>query len=157
MQYENREMPFYRDKAWGIFYWNRTVRPKKDIHYWATACGVRGGREISFSLGFGTADSSHGTENAFFINGKLHKLELVTFQLSPSGWLKPWRFTSNDFRLEMVFYPIQHYAHKNYVLNQSCRVHQVYGFFSGRATLDDGSNVQFERITGLVEKRRTKH
>ncbi|MDR3300919.1 MAG: DUF2804 domain-containing protein [Spirochaetaceae bacterium] len=156
MQYENIEMPFKKGRAWGIFYWNRIVRPKKDVHYWAAGCGLVNTREVNFSIGYGTADSSCGTENAFFVNGKLHKLELVTFQLSPLGWLQPWKFTSNDFRLEMAFYPIQQYTRKNYIFNQLYKVQQVYGFFSGSITLDDGSRLQFERITGLVEKRKTK-
>jgi hypothetical protein len=156
MQYENIEMLFRKGKAWGIFYWNRIARPKEDVHYWAAGCGIANSREISFSIGYGTADSSCGTENAFFVKGILHKLQLVTFQFSPAGWLQPWKFTSNDFRLKMVFYPIQQYTRKNYILNQSYGVQQVYGFFSGSITLDDGSCFQFERITGLVEKRTTK-
>jgi hypothetical protein len=155
MQYENIEMAFNKGKAWGVFYWNRIARPKSDVHYWATGCGQQDGRELSFSFGYGMADSSFGTENAFFVNGKLHKLELVTFQISPVGWLKPWKFTSNDFRLEMSFFPIQQYTRKNYVLTQSYSVQQAFGFFSGKVKLEDGSVVRFDRITGLVEKKKT--
>jgi hypothetical protein len=155
MQYENIEMAFNKGKAWGIFYWNRIARPKNDVHFWAAGCGRQDGRVLSFSIGYGTADSASGTENVFFVNGKLHKLELVTFQHSPVGWLKPWKFTSNDFRLEMTFFPIQQYARKNYLLNQSYQVRQAFGFFSGKVKLDDGSIVQFDRITGLVERKKT--
>jgi hypothetical protein len=156
MQYENIEMAFSKGKAWGIFYWNRIARPRNDVHLWATGCGRQDGRELSFSIGYGASDSSSGTENAFFVNGKPHKLELVTFQSSPAGWLKPWKFTSNDFRLEMSFFPIQQYARKNYLLNQAYQVQQAFGFFSGTVKLDDGSVVQFNRITGLVEKKKTR-
>jgi hypothetical protein len=155
MQYENTEMAFNKGKAWGVFYWTRIARPKTDMHYWAAGCGMSGGREIGFNLGYGMADSSAGTENAFFINGKLHKLELVTFQSSPAGWLKIWKFTSSDFRLDMVFYPVQQFARKSYMLQQLYRTRQVFGFFSGCIALDDGTKFHFERITGLVEQRNT--
>ncbi|MDR2865167.1 MAG: DUF2804 domain-containing protein [Spirochaetaceae bacterium] len=156
MQYENMEMAFNRGKAWGIFYWSRITRPLKDVHYWAAGCGLWDGQELSFNIGYGTVDNSYGTENAFFVNGKMHKLELVTFQASPSGWLKPWKFTSNNFRLEMTFYPVQQYSRKNHVFYQLYQVRQVYGFFSGRVTLDDNTIAQFDRISGIIERRETK-
>jgi hypothetical protein len=41
------------------------------------------------------------------------------------------------------------------MLQQVYRARQVFGFFSGRVTLDDGTKFHFERITGLVERRDT--
>jgi hypothetical protein len=156
MQFENIEMAFNKNKAWGIFYWHRSARPKVDVHYWAAGCGLLSdGRQISFNTGYGSVDSFSGTENGFFINGILNKLELVTFKVSAEGWLKPWKFTSNDFRLEMSFYPVQKCYKKNYMLNQSTRVQQAYGFFSGKVKLDDGNEVYFEKITGIVERKKT--
>ncbi|MDR2481739.1 MAG: DUF2804 domain-containing protein [Spirochaetaceae bacterium] len=157
MQFENTDMAFYKDRAWGIFYWNRIVRPKSDIHYWAAGCGLYNGRQISFNLGYGTDNFVFGTENAFFIDGVLYKLELVTFQISPVSLLKPWNFTSNDKCLEMTFFPLQEHYHSHYIFFRSDVTHQIFGFFSGRLTLTDGSIVYFNKITGITELRKTKH
>jgi hypothetical protein len=107
IQFGGQELVFTRGNGWGIFDWNRGVRPRSDVLFWAAGCGQSGGKQASFSVGYNSADSAQGTENAFFINGRLHKLDQVTFHISPSNWLLPWRFTSNDKRLEMIFAPHQ--------------------------------------------------
>jgi hypothetical protein len=157
MQFENTDMAFIRDKAWGIFYWNRMTRPKRDLHYWAAGCGAQNGKQIGFNLGYGTDDSTFGTENGFFINGILHKLELVTFQFSTTSWMDPWTFTSSNNNLEMNFFPLQKKEQSNFFLFHSDRTQQIFGFFSGRLILDDGSILNFKKITGIVERRRTRN
>ncbi|MDR2658563.1 MAG: DUF2804 domain-containing protein [Spirochaetaceae bacterium] len=157
MQFENKPHLFNKGRAWGIYEWIRNVRPKKDIHYWASACGMHKGRQIGFNVGYGSADSSAGTENAFFVNGVLHKLDQVTFKISPSNWLEPWHFTSNNERLEMNFVPIQRNFYQNNFLFYSLRVRQFFGFFSGRVVLDDGVAINFNNITGFAERRKTNN
>jgi hypothetical protein len=156
IQFGTLELVFTKGKAWGIFDWNRGVRPRTDIHYWAAACGLCEGRQIGFSIGYGSADSSQGTENAFFIDGKIHKLDQVTFHISPSNWMLPWHFTSNDNRLEMEFTPHQERVERNQMLVFSQRRRQVCGFFSGKVVLEDGSQMIFDNITGLAERRKTR-
>ncbi|MDR2477215.1 MAG: DUF2804 domain-containing protein, partial [Treponema sp.] len=107
IQHGTAEIIFTRGNAWGIFDWNRGVRPRSDTRYWAAACGASEDRLISINVGYGSEDSSSCTENAFFTEGRLHKLDQVTFHIPPVNWLSPWRFTSNDNRLEMTFVPHQ--------------------------------------------------
>ncbi|MDR1147499.1 MAG: DUF2804 domain-containing protein [Spirochaetaceae bacterium] len=155
MQFENKPLLFNKGRAWGIYEWARIARPKKDIHYWAAACGMYKGQQIGFNVGYGSADSTAGTENAFFVNGVLHKLDQVTFKISPSNWLEPWHFTSNNNRLEMTFIPVQHNSYQNNFLFYSLRTRQFFGFFFGKITLDDGSLLHFNNITGITERRKT--
>jgi hypothetical protein len=156
MQFGSSELVFTKDNAWGIFDWNRGVRPRSDIRFWAAACGLSGGRRVSFNVGYGSADSSQGTENAFFVDGKLHKLDQVTFHISPSNWIEPWRFTSNDKRLEMVFTPDQERIDTRNMFFHSLKLWQLCGSFSGKVVLDDGEEMEFQNITGFAERRRTR-
>ncbi|MDR0553672.1 MAG: DUF2804 domain-containing protein [Treponema sp.] len=156
MQLGASELFFAKGGAWGILDWNRGSRPRSDIRFWAAACGSSGGRQIGFSVGYGSADSSLGTDNAFFVDGMLHKLDQVTFHISPSNWLLPWRFTSNDNRLEMIFVPHQERFEHNQVLLHSLKRRQVCGSFSGKVILDDGSPLVFENVTGMAERRKTR-
>jgi hypothetical protein len=156
VQYGTAELVFTQGNAWGIFDWNRGVRPRRDFRFWVSACGISEGRLIGLSAGYGSADSSLGTENAFFVDGKLHKLDQVTFHVSPSNWLLPWRFTSNDNRLEMVFTPHQERVERNRLLFYSLSRRQFCGFFSGRVVLDDGSLMEFQNITGFAEQKKTR-
>jgi hypothetical protein len=157
IQFGGAELVFTRDNAWGMLDWIRGVRPRADVHYWAAACGLSENRLVGFNVGYGLADSSMGTENAFFLDGKLHKLDQVTFHIPPSNWLEPWRFTSNDRRLEMNFVPHQEQAEVNRILLYSLKRRQVCGSFSGRVVLDGGEELEFSDITGFAERRKTKH
>ncbi|MDR1971688.1 MAG: DUF2804 domain-containing protein [Treponema sp.] len=155
VQFGSSELVFTRGNAWGIFDWNRGVRPRSDVRFWAAACGIERGRQLSFSVGYGSTDSAEGTENAFFVDGKLHKLDQVTFHINPANWLLPWRFTSNDGRLEMTFNPSQERVERTGLVFFSMTRRQFCGSFSGKVILDDGSELGFHEITGFAERVKT--
>jgi hypothetical protein len=156
IQFGGTEIIFTRGNAWGILDWNRCIRPKADIRYWAAACGYSFGKQLSFCAGYSWADFSLGTENGFFVDGKLHKLDQITFHIPLTNWLSPWRFTSNDNRLEMSFYPHQERIdRKRFFFHNSVR-RQVFGFFSGKAQLDDGSVIEFQNLTGFAERSKVR-
>jgi len=156
IQLSSLEIVFTRGNAWGILDWTRCVRPRSDIRYWAAACGIISGRQLSFCVGYSGTDSSLGTENGFFIDGKLHKLDQVTFHIPLSDWLSPWRFTSNDNRLEMTFLPHQERIDRRRFFFYNSTRRQIYGFFSGRVQLDDGSEIEFQNLTGFAERSKMR-
>jgi len=156
VQLGSTEIVFTKGNGWGILDWNRGARPRSDIRYWAAGCGVSGDRHIGICAGYSWADSSAGTENGFFVDGKLHKLDAVTFHIPPVNWLAPWRFTSNDSRLEMTFSPHQERIERGGLFFHHSTRRQVYGFFSGKALLDDGSLIEFQNITGFAERVKTR-
>jgi hypothetical protein len=156
MQFGAAELVFTKDKAWGILDWNRGLRPRSDVHYWAAACGLAGERQVGFTVGYCSADASQGTENAFFLEGRLHKLDQVTFHISPANWLLPWHFTSNDNRLEMTFIPHQERIGSSRMFFHSLKRRQVCGSFSGKVILDDGAALEFQDLMGFAERRKTR-
>ena len=150
-----QDLVFSGGNSWGIYEWNRGVRPRNDVRFWAAGCGRSGGRHVGISVGYDSSDSAFNTENAFFLDGVIHNLDQVTFQISPSNWLLPWRFTSNDSRLEMIFAPHQERNESHQVLFQSFKRRQVFGAFSGKVVLDNGSEFEFQNISGIAERRKT--
>ncbi|MCL2764042.1 MAG: DUF2804 domain-containing protein [Treponema sp.] len=156
IQFGSSEIIFNRGNAWGIMDWYRCVRPKADIRYWAAATGQSDGRQLGFCVGYSSADSSQGTENGFFIDGRLHKLDQVTFHIPLSNWLSEWRFTSNDNRLEMVFNPHQERMDRRRMFFHYSARRQIFGFFSGKVHLDDGTVVEFQNLTGFAERSKTR-
>ena len=156
VQFGSTEIYLTKDNAWGIYDWKREARPKRDVRYWASACGNASGRLAGFNIGYGSADTSAGTENAFFLDGKIHKLDQVTFHIPSADWLEEWKFTSNDKRLEMTFSPFQERIERRNFLFHSVKCRQVCGTFSGRVILDDGSPLAFWNITGFAERRKTR-
>jgi len=157
LQLGNEELNFTRGNAWGILDWSRGVRPRRDIRYWAGACGLAAGRQFAFSLAYGSSDASLGTENALFLDGGLHKLNQVTFHISPRDWLQPWRFAADDKRLEMTFEPALERPERMGVLFNARKRHQVFGRFTGKAVLDDGETIEFAGLPGFAERCKTYH
>jgi len=156
IQFGSSEIIFTRGNAWGIFEWKRSSRPKADIRYWAAACGMSGEKLLGFCAGYSWADFSQGTENGFFVDGYLHKLDQVTFHIPLSDWLSPWRFTSNDNRLEMTFHPHQERIDRHRLFFYNYTRRQVFGFFSGKVRLDDGSEIEFQNLTGCAERSKMR-
>jgi hypothetical protein len=159
IQFGAQELIFPQGKSSGIFEWNRGVRPRGDVHFWAgasgTAAGPHAGAGFGFSVGYGDIDARAGTENAVFVDGKLHKLDQVTFHISPADWMEPWRFTSNDNRLEMIFTPLQERVERKSFFFHSLHRRQFFGSFSGRVILDDGTLLEFSELSGMAERRKS--
>jgi hypothetical protein len=152
IQFGIAEIIFSQGKSWGILEWSRGSRPRSDVRWWASACGHAGENRIGFSVGYGGADSSLGTDNAFFLNGRIHKLDQVTFHLTPANWMESWHFTSNDNRLEMTFIPFQERIERKRMLFHALNRRQVFGVFSGKVILDDNTPLEFCDLTGVAER-----
>jgi hypothetical protein len=152
MQVGDDDFVFTKDEAFGVLDWGRGVWPYGDLWYWGSASWLVDGRPFGFNVGYGFGDTSKASENAVIRDGKLHKLGSVTFHVSPRDWLAPWRFTSDDGRLEMTLTPILDRSAKMSLLIYSTVQHQVFGRYSGRVVLDDGSVLEFADIPGFAEK-----
>ena len=70
--------------------------------------------------------------------------------------MSPWTFTSDDGRFEMDFEPIMDRASctdfKVLVSDQ----HQLFGKFTGKAILDDGTVIEIKDFLGFAEKVHNK-
>ena len=95
-----------------------------------------------------------------FYDGKANKLGKVAFDipftLGELYYLKPWKISDDDERLQLVFYPIIDRKDRMNALMLSTDQHQVFGKFYGKATLDDGTIVTFTDKIGFAEHVRNK-
>jgi hypothetical protein len=76
--------------------WGRGVWQYRSFWNWASASGFQpDGSTIGLNLGCGFGDLSAATENCFILDGKVHKLEQVTFGYDSKNYLLPWKFTDS--------------------------------------------------------------
>ena len=148
------------DRFFAVLDWGRGVWTYHNTWYWSSASGVLDGVPFGWNLGYGFGDTAAATENALFYNGRLHKLEHITFEIpfkdGKEDFLSPWRFTSSDGRFEMDFAPVlDRAACTDFKLLKSDQ-HQVFGRFTGRAVLDDGSELFVRDFFGFAEKVENK-
>ena len=147
---------FDPSKSLAVLDWGRGVWTYKNTWYWSSACGLLNDTPFGFNLGYGFGNNKHATENMLFYNGKAHKLDKVTFEIPKKDgkydFMSKWKFTSNDNRLDLVFEPIlDRYSNANALVICSIQ-HQVFGKFSGKVVLDDGTELKLKDFLGFAEK-----
>ncbi len=143
---------FDKKKHFSVLDWGRGVWTYKNTWYWGSLSGIVEGKRFGFNIGYGFGDNSNATENMLFYDGKAHKLEDVKFELDDGDVLKPWKFTSNDSRLELVMTPmLDRKDHTNLLIIKNYG-HQVFGKFNGYVILDDGTKLIIKDLIGFAEK-----
>ncbi|NCB42307.1 MAG: DUF2804 domain-containing protein [Clostridia bacterium] len=140
----------------GVLDWGRGVWPKNNTWYWASASGLLDANSFGFNIGCGFGDTSAATENVIFYRGQAHKILNVLIEIPKKGkkddFMQPWTFSSEDHRFEMIFQPtLERRANMN-ALIVSSRQNQVFGKYSGRVVLDDGTPIVIENFFGFAEK-----
>lgn len=156
VEFNGVEYKFNPEDSFGVLDWGRGVWTYENTWYWGSASGTVDGVPFGFNIGYGFGDTSAATENMLFYNHKAHKLEDVTFNI-PMGekeedYLSPWTFTSSDGRFEMDFEPIiDRHSDTNVGIIRSNQ-HQVFGKFTGKAVLDDGTVIEIKDFLGFTEK-----
>ena len=151
---------FEPDSAFGVLDWGRGVWTYHNTWYWGSASGLHEGVDFGFNIGYGFGDTSAASENMLFYAGKAHKLSQVKFNIpmkdGREDYLAPWTFTSDDGRFEMNFVPVIDRASCTDFKILKSDQHQVFGRFSGRAVLDDGTALEIRELMGFAEKVENK-
>ncbi len=148
---------FEKEQTRGILDWGRGVWTYKNTWYWGAGTRKVDGHEVGFNIGYGFGDTSRASENVIFYDGRLHKLDQVSFNIPQDEkgnylYTNPWTFTSNDNRFEMEFKPIINRASKTDVGIICSDQNQVFGLFTGTMVLDDGTKVEIKDFLGFAER-----
>lgn len=153
-----RSWRFDGEDSFAVLDWGRGVWTYHNTWYWGSASYQVDGVPFGWNIGYGFGDTSAASENMLFYGGKAHKLSQVRFHI-PGGekdFLSPWSFSSDDGRFEMSFVPILDRASCTDLKLIKSDQHQVFGRFSGRAVLDDGSVIEVRDFPGFAEKVENK-
>jgi hypothetical protein len=146
----------FKEDAYGVLDWGRGVWTYRNTWYWSSLNASQDGHRIGFNLGYGFGDTSASSENMFFYDDEVFKLEDVTFNIPKDEkghekYLEPWTFTSKNGDIYMKFIPIldRHDATNALIISQDA--HQVFGRFSGYFIVND-RKIEFSNLTGFAEK-----
>jgi len=161
VSFKDKTYEFTPDNSFGLLDWGRGVWPHSTTWYWSAGQGMVKGKVFGFNLGYGFGDTFAATENMLFYDGTAHKLENVVFNIPKNeknefDYMKPWTFTSSDQRFEMSFMPIIDRSAVLSALLISTEQHQVFGRFTGRAVLDDGTVIGIKDFLGFAERVKNK-
>ncbi len=141
----------------GSLDWGRGVWEYHGFWNWASTSGfLPDGRKVGLNLGCGFGDLSAATENALILNGRIHKLDQVTFAYDPRNYSAPWKFTDNQGRLELEFVPFKERLARTDMVVIFSEVHQMFGRYTGRVVADDGEEIRLNGLIGFAEEHHAR-
>lgn len=142
--------------SFGVLDWGRGVWTYKNTWYWGSASGLLDGVPFGFNIGEGFGNTSAATENMVFYNNKAHKLSEVHFNIpvknGKDDFMEQWFFTSDDDRFKMIFTPMMNRSSKIDLKFLCSDQNQVFGKFTGRVVLNDGTVLNVKDFFGFAEK-----
>jgi hypothetical protein len=107
-------------------------------------------------MGYGFGDTGAATENAFILNGRVHKLEQVAFDYDSSNFMRPWTMRSPDGRIDLQFVPFKDRTARSNLLALYSEVHQMFGRYSGTLRTDEGEELRVHDVVGWAEEHQAK-
>lgn len=141
----------------GSLDWGRGVWEYQSYWNWASASGfLSDGRTLGLNLGCGFGDLSKAGENALILANRIHKLEQVKFDYVSGDYMKPWKFTDTEGRLDLVFTPFKDRTAATNLGIITSEVHQMFGRYNGKAVADDGEVIQIKDLIGFAEEHHAK-
>jgi hypothetical protein len=157
LQYGEIQEKLKPDESLGQLDWGRGVWEYSSFWNWASASGyLPDGRSLGLNLGCGFGDTSAATENALTLDGKIHKLDQVTFEYNPQDFMKPWKFCDNEGRLDLDFIPFKDRFATTKLIVIDSEVHQLFGRYSGKIISDNGEEIQLDGLIGFAEEHRAR-
>jgi len=157
IQYGEEKEILSPESSLGSLDWGRGVWEYSSFWKWASASGfLADGRTIGVNMGGGFGDTSQASENAFFINGILHKLDTVTIDYSPENYTAPWYFSDNHDRLSLEFVPFKERVAETKLGVIDSEVHQIFGHYSGHVVCDNGERIEVKDLVGFAEDHKAR-
>lgn len=99
------EYNFKHDSSYAFLDWQRFCLSEKSCYHALYANGELGSRQFALCLAGGVGDTSKGSENCFFLDGKLHKFASVKAVGKEERPDLDWKFTAGNSAMELLFKP----------------------------------------------------
>jgi hypothetical protein len=137
--------------------WGRGVWAYDSFWVWASASGFTSdGRTIGLNMGYGFGDTSAASENAFILNGKLHKVGKIEFNYNSNNFMEPWTMISEDKRINLTFQPFLDRTAKTDVKLLYSEVHQMFGKYTGSLVTEEGETIKIKDLIGFAEEHHAR-
>lgn len=144
---------FHTDRDMGVLDMGRGYWPAHNTWFWGSASGRLNGHSLGWNIGYGFGNLSNATENMIIYDGVAHKFDKIDFGIPAEGFLaRPWHMVSNDGRFDMQFRPIMDRASPADRSKPGSDQHQVFGYYTGKLVLDDGTVLEVKDYFGFAEE-----
>ncbi len=140
----------------GLMDWTAGHMRRQTFWNWAaTAATLDDGRSLGLNLSCGVNETSF-TENAFWIDGKMTKVDLVHFDFNPDNFYDPWKIKSLDGKIDLKFTGRQHREENINAGLVATKFTQLMGEFKGSLKTDDNQVIKINNCPGWAEDHYAK-
>lgn len=148
VQFDDLKIGF--DGCTAVLDWGRGIWPYSHQWFWGNLTSHINGVPFGFNIGWGFGDLSCATENMFFYDKKAYKLGTLHVIRDETDYMKPWKISDSEHRMQMNFAPLfDNYTENKYVVIDT-HCNQVFGLFDGRIETDQGPK-EFQNILAFIE------
>jgi hypothetical protein len=131
------------------------MRRKTCWNWAASAASLPDGRSLGLNLSCGVNETSF-TENAFWINGTITKVDTVNYIFDGNDLMKPWHIRSFDKKVDLTFHSESSRGEKINAGFVASRFTQLIGVFEGTLKTDKGETIQIRDCPGYAEDHYAK-
>ncbi len=149
---------FSKETSFCTLDWGKVNTPRELVWYWgsgATYLTDDDGKKhiFGFEATWAIGDESHATETCLFYDGKVHKIGAVDVEKFPKDrFMEEWKFISEDGRFNLTMKPVfDNKSDLNLKAIARMNCHQLYGYWNGDVTLDDGTKLEIKDMFAFCE------
>lgn len=130
--------------------WTAGFMRRETFWNWGSlSCHLADGRRLGFNLAAGVNETGF-TENALWLDGQRHHVDMVDFQFERYQPNSPWRLRSADGTIDVHFTPKGRRCEKTNAWLIASNFNQYFGQYQGRVTVA-GEPIVLNGEWGLVE------
>lgn len=143
------------DRTLGNYDWSAGFMRHETFWNWASLGGKSQEHGLfGINVSAGVNETSFN-ENCYWLAGKRHQLNSVSFIYSRQNLSALWKIHSADGRLNLSFTPFGAHRERVNAIFLASNFQQLFGQFSGSLLLADGRTLHIEEV-GLVEEHYAK-
>lgn len=135
--------------------WSAGYMRRETAWNWGSlSCHLPDGRRLGFNLAAGVVETGF-TENALWIDGKMHKVDMVDFQFDRYHHNHAWSLRSNDGIINLHFEPAGQRKEKTNAIIAATNFTQHFGRYYGEIVIN-GETIHLDGEWGFTEDHYAK-
>ena len=135
--------------------WSAGYMRRETAWNWGSlSCNLPDGRRLGFNLAAGVVETGF-TENALWIDGKMHKVDMVDFQFDRYHHNHAWSLRSNDGIINLHFEPAGQRKERTNAIIAATNFTQHFGRYYGEILIN-GETIHLDGEWGFTEDHYAK-
>ncbi len=135
--------------------WTAGFMRRETVWNWACLSGEANGLQVGLNLSNGVNETGY-TENCFWLNGALYKVDTVDFEFSKKNWQKTWKIRSFDGQVDLKFEPEGFHEEKQNFGLVASNFKQFFGRFNGTIKPPGKEVIAIDDLYGFTEDQYAK-